>query len=526
MSIENVGELKKSVLDVSDFPKIHAMGKYIGACKSHFDKNRKRCAKNVDVLTEKGEAINKEKVKLEKKMETLEKYNELSAKFNDKLVEIEIELGKLEHDSEDINQYEGILKELESLKKQKFGEIRGKKTKRVIKGILDKRSDLLRTHAPYLYLEEAIKACLKDIKDKRELGIIPGPSVPKLYLEIILNRAITCVCNTPWDFNGKMKNAIKEEMKYSIQNSLITTLNQFEGWLTAQKKVILEGKRKILEIQQELLKVNTKIYELDQKKRAFERSMREDERNKNYIDKIKEKYKEKENIAKQLAKIEGKREITEENIKTQKEVIKKLEQDYNKLETEKITKKGGKDAFYYKNIYDELCQIEDLNEQLATEIGERIREETRIETERILVQLVKDPDNWSRVNIKDSGAGWLINTRFASTFVKNISTGMTNVLGLSFIFALSNIIDIELPLIFDSPLGNLDGETRELVCENLPPIFKGRQIIFFDKMVNFAGQKDRDGKITDLYSVINKFVEYEYKLQNPEKYKAEIILVR
>jgi len=526
LSIENVSELKKSVLDLSEFPKIQAMGEYLDASKKFFDTKRKICNKDNETLQKKNTEIeNAEKV-LKKKNEKLEQYEEFLVKHHDRISEIKVDLGKLRLDYDDMNEYKQILETLENLKNKKYGE--SKKKKRRVKGLLDKRSDLLKTYAPYLYLEQAINLCLQDIKAKRELGIIPGPNIPKLYLEIILNRENDCVCGTEWDDNDKkeMKDNIRKMMRTSIQNLLITSITKFEGWLGAQKKTILDGKRALLKIQKELLDLNDEINKKELEKRRFVRSFSDEQIKKEYIESIQKKYEEKEDLTREMAKIETKKETLEDEIEKQRELITQLETDYDKLETERVIKKEGKDAFYYKDIYDGLIEIENINKRLAKEIGNRIREETRIATRNILIQLVNDPDIWQDVNISEIKNGWLINARFGDIYVKNISTGMTNILGLSFIFALSNILNVHLPLIFDSPFGNLDAATRELVCKNLPLIYKGRQIIFFDKMVNLTGNKDNKGNIKDLYPILNNYIEYEYKIENPDKFNAKMIKVR
>ncbi|KKL11448.1 hypothetical protein LCGC14_2545750, partial [marine sediment metagenome] len=85
-----------------------------------------------------------------------------------------------------------------------------------------------------------------------------------------------------------------------------------------------------------------------------------------------------------------------------------------------------------------------------------------------------------------------------------------------------NILGVDLPLIFDSPFGNLDAETRELISEQLPPIFKGRQIIFLEKRVNLIGSRIEDGNLRELYPRLKKFIDYEFHLKNPTFINAQI----
>ncbi len=521
LSIENVSELKKNILDISDFPKIESLGKYIRESKKYFDGKRKKCAKDDIILQKKTNEINgaKRVLKNHKK-----RYKELENKFStihDNFLEITSELGQLHHDKDYIIEYKRIMDEIDALKIQKDGEMRGR---RRVKGLIDKRSDILRSYTPYLYIENEINLCLEDIKEKRNLGIIPGPNIPKYYLEAILKRPDSCICGKHWD--TKMEENIQKLIKESKESNLIEVITKFEGWLLAQISNIRKGKRDLARIQQELIELNDLLNNKIEEKRKFERNLTDDQKKKDYIKKIQEAYAEKEKLSRELGKIESHLEDLDEKIDLQVEKIEDLEQDYTKLETERIKKKGEKNAFYYKDLFNNLNVLLKLNSNVEKVIGKRIREETQKQTKNILYQLVDKPDKWNNISIVEKSSGWLINAQFGKSVITNLSTGMTNVLGLSFIFALSNIVEVDLPLIFDSPLGNLDAVTRELVARNLPPIFKGRQIIFFEKEVNLTGNRDDKGNIKDIYPDLTEYVEFEYRIQNPKMFDAQIIKKR
>ena len=81
LSIENVSELKKNILDISDFPKIEALGKYLKESKKYFDIKRKECAKDDIILQKKTTEINEAKKILKNYKK---KYKELENKFSTK----------------------------------------------------------------------------------------------------------------------------------------------------------------------------------------------------------------------------------------------------------------------------------------------------------------------------------------------------------------------------------------------------------------------------------------------------------
>ncbi len=516
LSIENVGQLKKSVLAISDYPKIMGLKLYLNAAKDYFNKKRMDCFKDDKTLMAKADKIEKAKKNLEKLSNDLIEKQNLQQQYDDKILEIENEWGLLNQNRDYTDKYKKILDELANLKMRKFG----KRGKRRVKGLIEERSEKLRRYAPLIYLENEINSCLLDIREKRQLGIIPGTSIPEQYLKIIVSRHNSCICETPW--NHKMHKAIDGLIKTAKKHTYFETINKFEAHLELYNQNLTEGKSELYRIQKELLDVNDDIHRVEEEKSRYDRTLTEEQKSEDTFKRISKLNKDRDNYNKQLGQIEGRIKQLENKIEDEEKHILVLGIEYSKLETEKGKKKGEKDALYYKNIYAKLNDVDDLRKSLAEIIGNRIREETRTETEHILIQLVKDPDQWKKVTIVDKSSGWEINAKFGDTIITNISTGMTNILGLSFIFALSNILGVDLPLIFDSPFGNLDAETRELISECLPPIFKGRQIIFLEKKVNLTGSRNEDGSLRELYPELKRFIDYEYNLQNPTFINAQI----
>jgi len=517
LSIGNVGQLKKSVLAISDYPKIMGLKLYLDAAKDYFGKKRKDCFRDDKSLMQKADQIEKARKNLKKlSNDLIEKQNQ-QQQYNDKILEIDNEWGLLNQNRDYIENYKKILDELNNLRIRKFG----RKGKKRVKGLIEERSEKLRRYAPVIYLENEINLCLLDIREKRQLGIIPGTSIPERYLKIIVSRHDSCICETPW--NHKMHKTINELIKTAKKHTYFETINKFEAHLERYSQTVIEGKRELYRIQKELLDVNDDIHRIKEEKSRYERTLTEEQKTEDSFKKLSILHKDRDHYNKQLGQIEERIKQIENKIEDEEKHIRDLDIEYSKLETEKGKKKGEKDVLYYKNIYAKLNDVDDLRKKLAEIIGDRIREETRTETEHILIQLIKNPDQWKNVTITNKSAGWEINAKFGDTIITNISTGMTNILGLSFIFALSNILGVDLPLIFDSPFGNLDAETRELISENLPPIFKGRQIIFLEKKVNLTGSRNEDGSLRELYSELKKFIDYEYHLQNQTFINAQII---
>ena len=59
----------------------------------------------------------------------------------------------------------------------------------------------------------------------------------------------------------------------------------------------------------------------------------------------------------------------------------------------------------------------------------------------------------------------------------DLSDGEKLCLGLCFMSALHNISGFDLPIVMDTPLGNLDVDMRHNIAEFLPQFVQGRQIV-------------------------------------------------
>lgn len=518
LSIENIAELKKSVLSISDYPKINGLKKYFKICMDYFDGKREESHKNVKVLQDKRKDIEQQKGTLDSLNEKLKNKQEFQERFHDKILEINNELSLLDQNKEYIEKYQKLKEKIKNLEKKKIGDSHNK-------GLIKEREEKLLRYAPYIYLEQSIDLCLSNIKEKRNIGIIPGPNIPRRCLEIILNRKNSCICNNSW--TEDMRRYIKELMKKSSNDVLIDSINKFEAYLIEQKKRIKEGKNDLYNIQRQLLNLNDQLNQQKEEINKYERNLTEEQKSEDTYKRMKELYEERDKITQKKTQNEHNIRELEEKIEEENSKLVQLQRDYSKLETERVKKKAAKDAFYYKDLYENLEKLEILRSKISNLIGNRIREETRKETEYNLIQLVKDPDKWQNITINDTKSGWEINAKFNDTIITNISTGMTNILGLSFIFALSSILGVDLPLVFDSPFGNLDAHTRQLITENLPPLFKGRQLIFLEKKINLLGKKDnQDIDLNELYPKLKKFVEYEYEITNPSYINAKIKILR
>lgn len=507
LSIENVAKLRDSVLSISDFDRIESLHSYLEACKSYFDGQRKKLNKGDQELEKREKRINDCKKLLDDDEENLIKNEEKFATHEKKYLEVKDELDKL-------GRIEQLAKNYNEIKDQINDQNQS------LNDLKKEREDILMENVPLLFLEDAIKLCRENLKRKRELGIIPGRLIPKEALEVILKNPSICVCETPW--TKSMKDAIQKLISDSHSSNTITEVNKFEGNLQVMEENLTKGKKDIIKIEG---KYTDKLEEIDLLKKKIEnldRLLSPEQKSSQWYKEIQALNDKRDKYHRRMAMVEERINSLKSSIKEKKEKVEELENAYTDYEHSHKKKMGGKDSDYYLDICNYVEILDKVGADILNNLERRIREATRNETEKILKKLVKNPRDWDSINIKSRGTGWEINANHQGKQIINLAGGMTNILGLSFIFALSKILGVDLPLIFDSPLVYLDEEVRELVCDKLPPIFEGRQIIFFVKNTELTGTMDSDGNLKDLYPTLRNHIENEFEINNPTEINASI----
>ncbi|MFX1284767.1 MAG: hypothetical protein ACFFB5_13995 [Promethearchaeota archaeon] len=493
-------------MDISDYPKIKTLQVYLDRASNYFQ--NKYLA-----VTAKGKKLKDKKEEIEN---FGKKKKELETKVAEKITELEIrrsELAELRNRRQNVQGKIDFVRDYNNLI-QKLEEKAIRRDQ-----IIERRERLLMQFLPILYLEQTMKRILKDIKEKREKDIIPGKLTSEV-LQTILERHGSCVCGTPW--NTEMKARINKILKKADNSILGETAIKFEAELGAKLKLLKTGKQSILENQKEFLKINQEVIEIKTKIDVLKTKLTPEEQSEEWYQEIID-LENQISLGDQLIgsieqdKLHYLMEI--DNIKNDKL---NAEKQYNKMvsETDKSTDKS--------ECYQKCRSLTEFYLKIISEIEENvaevIRKKCEEETLETLKTLVRDPENWLSLNIKDIGKGWIFEAIFSSgSKIMNTSTGQTNIVGMSFISSLAKVLDVELPLIFDSPFGNIDSETRKQVVEKLPGIYSGNQIIFFAKENNLLATKPDINEIEDLRPIFDQKIGIKYEIENPKNDNAKLV---
>ena len=491
------GELiKKCALEMSDEPKIKALEIYLGLARDYFFDQRKTVDSENNKLNELNKQIGDLETEINNLKDRIDEIDKSIQGFNSDIQENKTLLNQIAE--ERVKMHE--LKDLNELKEK----LKNKKEKAV-----QDREKYLRENLPYLYLEDVIGEILKDLEKKHEKGILPG-RITKESLEEVLEHPIHCICGIPWDVVGEMKKNIMKKFKNVPVGLLGGEVTEFEIKVKDIQANLDDIKVNIWKNEQDLGKINQKINQNNGKISEIKKALGSDQQEEKYINEIiniEKKVKENEDTIKVLI---GKRGVLQGQIVVKNEELTPLKKDYT-TKKKKTRKKDEVDYEFYMNSIDEMKTI--LIEMKSI-ISEEIRQSVEKLTIDIIKKLAKDPDNWKEIRVKNVDDSWILEAiNLKETKIENQSTGQTKILAVSFIFSLSEILGIDLPMVFDSPFVNLDPETRTQVISNISGIYKDRQVIFFIKSSELSGLfDDKIGKYEDLRPILDHYSDCKYNI--------------
>ena len=505
LSMENVGKIKDDAINISDKPRLNALTYYLECCEESFNKLRQDVNKkyeNLEKIQSRLDELKEQRIKMQGNYEN-EQSNLDGLRMS--VSNARNEIGRIRGNLDFIKEYNTLTKSKSEFEKSK-------------NDIIKAREEDFLEYLPLIYLEDPMKRIKADLTEKRIKNIIPGKITSEM-LKLVLDRDAACVCGSEW--TQEMRDRISKLVQNAPQTKSIENISKFESKLDDKLSIIKKAKIRVVEKEKAIKKVNNDISKIDNRIRYLKQNISEEERQEEWYEKIITL----ENIISNGDQLIGR---SERSIEHFLEEIGKLEVSIKETNTtyvkeETKLKKAGESIDYSKYL-NAIDSLKNITSEMKNLVSEKIRILTQKEILKALKKLARDPENWEEVKIDDEKTGWVIRaTNKNKSVLTNISTGQSNIVGISFIYALSNILDIDLPLIIDSPFINIDLLTRKAVIENLPALYEGRQLVFFTKKTEFLGPVDIEtNQSIDLYPTIKDNIGIEYVIKNETNDNAKL----
>lgn len=417
--------------------------------------------------------------------------------YNDKLKKINPQLGKsnaqiqkftsrIKNNEEEIEGLEKIIKSSEKgindIRKQqnsfnsekvKSDVKRDQQLEKEIESITKKsnnlenqRKDLILTNYPFILSYYSFNNFLSYGDVAREKKYIPA-DFKLSFLKDLLEDG-KCICGADLTKDDAHRKAIEDLI---ANTSPITNKSEeISSILTKIEENILKN---IRSFKSKIYNLNVQISELNQ-----ELEVKTEERNRiganllaNPIEEIKRLERERKDLEKQKSEAENKKGRLEVEIETAKKELGKWNQQKAKEDGLEV------EAREYDTKINFCNDVEKMANYTVKTLTNQMRDKIQNLTKEKFLKIIWKEDEFVDIRIND----------FYEVFIKNklgqeerpgdLSDGEKLCLGLCFMSALHNISGFDLPIIMDTPLGNLDVDMRHNIAQFLPDFVGGKQTV-------------------------------------------------
>jgi len=454
------------------------------------DINSRKQHQSIDYYSQRINSLQQEIIEIGKDIEYKKKELEDLEKNIKKLKD------KIDHINEKLNEYREIgqyMKERERLEKTKEEE------EKELEYYERQFSELLVTKAIYIYCEDAISKFSNYIENMYKEHKLP-PAINPIIIEDIITKDV-CICGRSLGDNERARlndilNKLKPDyelfdlLKDEPTKDFYNTIEEFRKKREEYKNKIIKLQNSIKEKVRELKEISDKLINMPQedvKALETERKKCEDE----------------------LINLS----VYKRSIETRLEHLKKEKDEKMKELDEEIknSKKYKKEAYKLDLINKAFEELKKMKEERKKEIKKKVSEMT----DRFFKQLIWKKDSFKEVVIDDKYNISVYDNEGRDRLTV-LSAGEREILALSYIAAIRQIINIDMPIIIDTPLARISSENRKNLLELFPKYLEDTQMILL--MTDKEYGKDEKG-------ILNNYVGKELLLEFDRKEQSTRVRV-
>lgn len=433
----------------------------------------------------------------------LDKANNDYKKAADKLNEIKSERNKI--DSKLIDKKSSDLEK--DVMRNKDIEERIQTINNNLNDLENKRKNHILKNYPYVLSYNYFLNFLEKGEESREKGYIPPKYKPN-FLRDLLNEG-KCICGADLSEGTENRKILTELLDKS--NPISDSSEEITSALTQVQQNTLKSIKNFKKIAFDNYKnihnLEKELEQLIDEKRDIEARL-----DANPIEEVR-KLRE---YRKQLDKEKDKNERIMSNLKSK---IPRLEKELGEkrklLNNEKKLKIESDE--YTKKI--DFCdEIADASSKIYSELKENVRKEVQRLTKEKFVKIQWKKDEFTNIEISEDYEVYIVNRLGEKERPGDLSDGEKLCLGLCFMSALHNLSGFDLPIIMDTPLGNLDVDMRHNIAEFLPKFVGDKQTVLL-----VTGTEYTDDFRDTLYDSIGK--EYKIEWNNSDDGKESKVIL-
>ena len=445
-------KIKDAVLELSQLNLILSLNKNLKNVEEKYIKKQKEIAPKLGRANEEISLLNSQLNTYENSLKT----------SKDRIKKLEINLKDIENELIDSNANEVSNKSKRDKQLKKLIN----KAKSELDNAKENRRKLILENYPYILSYQYFDNFLKYGESSREKGFIP-PKFKRGFLEDMLKEGI-CICGADLKTDTAHRKAIEalleetnpltdksEEISSAIahvKEVILKNMESFKPDLEEYKEIIKEKTSDLNEMNDERKKIQVflerysenRIKELTASKSKCEKDLREQERNIGHYE----------------------AEITS---------IKKKLSKWKKLQNQEAGMQIELDEYNKKIEFTRTVAnaAKTVRSQLTEDMRFKIEELTKDK----FIKIQWKDDEFVDIRLDNDYGVYIKNRLGKEERPGDLSDGEKLCLGLCFMSALHNVSGFELPIVMDTPLGNLDVDMRHNIAEFLPQFVDGKQIV-------------------------------------------------
>lgn len=358
-------------------------------------------------------------------------------------------------------------------------------------------------HAVYAQAHSTIRTTLAIIKEGGKTGMLP-PEISDTFLKKILDRNY-CICGNDIS-DGSPRDLVVENLnraQYTEISGICTRLDymlQDINLDSAQEELRKlevehgEHKEKITELREKLKDLDAKLKDTSDVE-------------------IQNLVREKEALVTEITKLDGDAAVVSHEKKKAEEILNNREADH---------KKAIKENERQETLSKELtfCMQAQANLEAAKqELIEGVRSEVQEYTKKYFLDFLWKKGAYVDVEINEEYEIAVIDAD-GFGLRENLSKGEKLILALAFMTALRRITGFGFPLVIDTPLGRVSGETRYNIARTLPDFLQHEQVILLVTDSEYQAQihDDKDEQVfPSVGEIIARHVGRDYDIVFDER---------
>ena len=363
------------------------------------------------------------------------------------------------------------------------------------------------TKYPFILSYESFLSFMELGEKSRQKGYIP-PKFKRSFIQDLLDEG-KCICGTDLSVDIEHRKMLEQLLEET--NPLTDHAEELTVALNQVKEVIMKDiqkfKSRSFEIHSEIRSINEEQEKLIVEKRDVESRLTD-----NPLEGI-------ERLTNRRKQLRTSKESKETKIKNLKSHIEKLEGERG--EQRKLV---NKEARYSKEIEEfrikkEFCEnMSKSTETIYKDLKEKMRANVQELTKEKFIKISWKEDEFVDIIIDEDYEVFIQNRLGDLERPGDLSDGEKLCLGLCFMSALHNISGFELPIIMDTPLGNLDVDMRHNIAEFLPQFVGDKQTVLL-----VTGTEYTDDFRDTIHSSVGK--EYMIEWNNSDEGKESKVVL-